>query len=113
MPTLKLVLSGIVFVVANITGNARFELGVMTNIRCSTPVPVQSIQWVDQTNNTVKNGTDVQDLDLNIMITIHSNNTQYMCEVSNGERFLESVNITIEVGGTSLCLPDLKVYVLI
>ena len=81
------------FVVLSISGNRLFQLGETTSIRCSTPVPVQSIQWVDEMDRVVVNGMAVQDLELNIMITPDSNNTMYTCKINDGagpNQFMES-----------------------
>ena len=55
-----------------ISGNRPFQLGDTNN---STPVPVQSIQWVDEFNTVVRNGVSVKGLVVDIVITTSSNNT--------------------------------------
>ena len=92
----------------SVTNNKIFQLDEITNISCTTPVPVQFIQWLDESNTTVRNGTAVQDLELNIMITASSNNTMYTCRVRDGGRFMESMTITIQVIG--ILLPVIKTY---
>ncbi len=84
----------LVTVVINITGNRLFQLGETARIICSTPVPVQSIEWVNQSNRIL---TSVQELELSIMITTSSNNTRYTCAASDGGGFMESETITIHV----------------
>ena len=83
----------------DISGSRHYEPGGTTNITCSTPVPVHSMQWVDESNTVVSNGTAVQELLLNIM-SLNSNhdNTTYGCAVSDGSGFMESRHITISVG---------------
>ena len=69
-------------------------------ISCSTPVPVNSLQWVDSSNNSiVREGRAIQELVLDIDIRVDSNGTQYSCRVVEGEFTAESENITIDVGG--------------
>ena len=98
MPTLKLVLSGIVFVVASIAGNARYQVGAITNLRCSTPVPVPSIQWVAKANNTLMNmAMGVKVLELRFQIADMHNNTEYRCIVSD-QAFMTSTSILLSIG---------------
>ena len=82
----------------DISGSRLYEQGGTTNITCSTPVRVQSIQWVDQSNTVVRGGMAVQELLLNIM-SLNSNydSTTYRC-VINDSMYTESRNITINVG---------------
>ncbi len=80
-----------------ITGNRVFELGETSGITCSTPVPVQSMQWLDETNTVVRQETSVQELLLELLVTAAHNNSRYTCGVSDGG-FLESQAITITTG---------------
>ena len=81
----------------NITGNRVFEPGETTAITCSTPVPVQSIQWLDGPNNVVKDPeeTSVQELTLNITIAARHNNTEFKCRVNFHGGLTASDTITI------------------
>ena len=56
----------------------------------------------ESSNTVVRNGVSVQELELNIMIKITSNNTRYTCTVSDGGEFMESQTITIRVDGNTL-----------
>ena len=76
-----------------------FQLGDITTISCYTPVVVQSIQWINDSDDVVREGMSVQELALNILTTVSSNNTKYFCRVMEEEFVAESDNITIEVGG--------------
>ena len=107
---IKLSFSYLNILAINITGNRLFQLGETTSIICSTPVPVQSIQWIGDSNTIVRNGTSVQELPLNIMITPSSNNTKYTCIVSDGGGFVQSETIIIEVRGKDLSLQTLRSY---
>ena len=79
----------------NITGNTVFQPGETTAITCSTPVPVQSIKWLNESNSVVREGTSVQELALDITIAASHNNTEYTCRVSFHEGFTASDMITI------------------
>ena len=84
----------------SVTGNGLLQLGDITRISCSTPVPVESLQWINSYNNSiVREGRDVQELVLDIGIRVDSNGTQYFCRVMEGNFTAESENITIDVGG--------------
>ena len=61
------------------------------------PVPVESIQWVNESNTVVRSGVNLQELILNIMITPSSNNTRYTCRVRDSSGFRES-EVVIKVG---------------
>ena len=80
----------------NITGNRVFQQGEATAITCSTPVPVQSIQWLDESNSVVVNESSVQELAFNLSIRGCKASTAYVCRIIDGS-FTESQNITIEV----------------
>ena len=87
----------------SVTGNGLFQLGDITRISCSTPVPVESLQWVNSSNNSiVRQERDVQELVLDIDIRVNSNGTQYFCRVVEGNFTAESDHITIDVGGNVL-----------
>ena len=92
-----------------ITGNRVYQLGETSSIRCSTEVPVQSIQWLDESSGVVREGTSVQELVLDLDIAdIHSSSwswTRYTCRVSQGT-FMESMMITIvtRCKGFNCCL---------
>ncbi len=75
-----------------ITGNRVFELNETTTIRCSTPVPVASIQW-----RNVSSGDIVSSPELSFLIVPSSRDAMYTCEISDGG-FTESETITIRVG---------------
>ena len=77
-----------------ITGNRVYQLGETSRITCSTEVPVQSIQWLDESNRVVRLGTSVQELVLDLTIADSHNNSRYTCRVSQGT-FMESLMITI------------------
>ena len=87
------------YIAVRITGNRIFNRMERAVVTCSTPVPVQSIQWVDESNTVVRNGTSVQELDLNLMITSRSSNTSYSCIITDGGEFTETETITIKVEG--------------
>ena len=79
-----------------ITGNRLFSVGETARITCSVPVLVESIEWFNVSSGSVV--VEMFGLILSIPITISTNNTRYRCEV-NGGIFMESEEITIEVGG--------------
>ena len=83
-----------------ITGNRIFLLGETSGVTCSTPVPVESIQWLDESNRVVREGTSVQELVLNLTITAEHNNTRYTCRVKGS---LESQSINITTGRKKWC----------
>ena len=84
----------------DITGNRVFQLGETTAITCSTPVPVQFIQWLDESDSSlVKNGTSVQELALDITIAANHRNTGYTCRVSFYGGLTASDTITIRSNG--------------
>ena len=81
-----------------ITGtNSTYQLGETYGIRCSTEVPVQSIQWLDGSSGVVRQGTSVQELVLNLTIAASHNNSRYTCEVRQGT-FVTSKQIIIRTG---------------
>ena len=97
-----------------ISGSRLYELGGTANITCSTPVPVQSIQWVNESNTVVRGGVRVQELPLTIMsLNSTHDNTMYRCVISDGRGFMESRNITIHVGRKSSTIMRLSISVLI
>ena len=75
-----------------ITGNEDFQLGELSRVRCSTPVPVESIQWLDESNRVVSEGTSVQELVLAVTSSCSSSN--YACIV-NDRGTKESRHISI------------------
>ena len=77
-----------------ITGNRVYQLGETSEIRCSTEVPVQSIQWLDGSSGVVRQGTSVQELVVDLTIAASHNNSRYTCRISQGT-FKESQIITI------------------
>ena len=83
----------------NITGNKVFQLGETTAITCSTPVPVQSIWWLDESNSVVREGTSVQELALDITIAASHSNTEYTCRVSFHGGLTAANMITIGTNG--------------
>ncbi len=70
-------------------------------ITCSVPVLAVSMQWWNVTSNSsvVVDMSGVQELVLNIPIVTSTNNTNYTCKVNEGILFMESEEITIQVGG--------------
>ena len=86
----------------NITGNRVFQLGEATAITCSTPVPVQSIQWLDEFNNLVRQEISVQELALYITITASHNNTEFTCRVNFHGGLTASDTIIIRTNGNNL-----------
>ena len=80
-----------------ITGNRVFQLGERSRVRCSTPLPVESIQWLDESNRVVREGMSVQELVLNLTITAAHNNTRYTCRVSDGS-YTGTLSINITTG---------------
>ena len=80
-----------------ITGNRVYQPGETSGINCSTEVPVQSIQWLDESSGVVRQGTSVQELVLNLTIAASHNNSRYTCKVSRGTS-MESRMITIRTG---------------
>lgn len=85
------------FAAVDINGNASIQLAQTTTITCSTPVPVQSIKWLDESNAVVRNETAVQELILNITAYSSLNNTIFTCTVSDGRGFMESKQVSIYV----------------
>ena len=80
-----------------ITGNRIFLLGERSRLMCSTPVPVESIQWLDQTNRVVMEGTSVLELVLELTIATAHNNTRYTCRVRINGVAMASKRITISI----------------
>lgn len=88
-----------------ITGNGPYNVRETTKIRCSVPINVTSIQWMNLSGTTSEGNVEranTRELLLNIVITMLSNNTRYRCTVRDDRGFVESENITITVGGTKL-----------
>jgi hypothetical protein len=81
----------------DVSGNRVYELGETSEIRCSTELPVQFIQWLDESSRVVREGTSVRELVLDLTIAVSHNNSRYTCRVSHGE-FVESRNVTIRTG---------------
>ena len=99
--------------VLSVTGNRLFQLGETTSIGCVTPVPVQSIQWMNESSNMVViSGTSTTQLELNILISALSNNAQYTCIVSDGGGFLESETINIGFRSTYYIIIARKVLIM-
>ena len=88
----------------NITGNRDFQLGETTTITCSTPVPMQSIQWLDESKSVVREGTSVQELLLDITIVASHSNTEYTCRISFHGGLTASDTITIRTNGKKRAL---------
>ena len=86
------------FTAITITGNRTVPLGERSRVKCSTPVLVESIQWLEESNRVVREGMLVQELVLSITITTAS--TNYTCLVMSaaGERFMWSETVTITGG---------------
>ena len=99
----------------NITGNRFYELGSITNLLCSTPVEVQTIQWiaVDDSNRIVTQSMTTVQLILNASVMDSSNNTRYMCRVVSEEYMGMSDAIVINVGGKLLYLQYYYAYTLL
>jgi hypothetical protein len=83
-----------VILALTISGNKVYQIGETSEIRCSTELPVQSIQWLDESSRVVREGTSVRELVLDLTIAAGHNNSRYTCRVSHGG-FTESSNITI------------------
>ena len=86
-------------IAVSITGNTIIQLGEATAITCSTPVPVESIQWLDESNSVVREGTSVQELALDVTIAASHSNTEYTCRVSFHGGLTASDTITIRSNG--------------
>ena len=84
------------FIDISITGSRTVPLGERSRVICSTPVPVESIEWLDQSNTLVREGMSVQELMLDIRITASSN--YFTCRVRFDEEFVESERMTITGG---------------
>ena len=89
----------VTYTALTITGNRVYQLGETSVINCSTQaeVPVQSIQWLDESSVVVRQGTSVQELVLDLTIAASHNNSRYTCRVSQGT-FMESRMINITTG---------------
>ena len=74
--------------------NSVYQVGEISEIRCSTEVLVQSIQWLDESNRVVRQGTSVQELVLDLTVAASHNNSRYTCRVSQGT-FIGEGMITI------------------
>ena len=75
-----------------------FELGETSGITCSIPVPVQYVQWFDESHDTVRQGLSARELVLDLIVAASHNNTEYTCQVTNGE-FVETQTVTFTTGG--------------
>ena len=82
------------YIAVSITGSRIVPLGERSRVRCSTPVPVESIQWLDESNRVVREGTSVQELVLNLAITAVSNTCTCMVRTDAGYMRSERVTIT-------------------
>ena len=71
-----------------------YQVGETTQIRCSTAVPVQSIQWLDGSSRVVRRGTLVRELVLDLTIAASHSNSRYKCRISQGT-FIGERMITI------------------
>ena len=83
----------------SITGSRIVPLGERSRVMCYTPVPVESMQWLDESNRVVREGMSVQELLLDINITAASNN--YTCRVRADGGFTRSERVTITGGKLS------------
>ncbi len=81
-------------------------------ITCSVPVLTESIQWLNvSSGSVVVEMSGVQELVLNIPIVTSTNNTNYTCIVNEGI-FMESEEITIQVGGQcTLHISIIKLFI--
>ena len=79
-------------IATGIFGDRQYELGETTSITCSTPVPVQSIQWVNVSTRSI-----IGSPELSILIDPSSEGMMYRCDIRDGS-FRESETITIQVG---------------
>ena len=86
-------------IAVSINGSTVIQLGEATAITCSAAVPVQSIQWLDESNSVVREGTSVQELALGITIAASHSNTEYTCRVSFHGGLTASDTITIRSNG--------------
>jgi hypothetical protein len=77
-----------------INGNRVYRLGETSEIRCSTELSIQSVQWLDESSRVVREGTSVRELVLNLTIAASHNNSRYTCRVSHGG-FMESQSVTV------------------
>ena len=80
----------------SITGNRTVSLGERSRVRCSIPFPVESIQWLDESNRVVSERTSVQELMLDVTITAASNN--YTCRVRADGGYMRVEKVTITGG---------------
>ena len=83
-----------------------YQVGEASEIRCSTGVPVQSIQWLDGSSVVVREGTSVQELVLNLTIAASHSNSRYTCRVSQGT-FIGERMITINIMRKKIVCPFL------
>ena len=95
----------IMYIAVSINGDTIIQLGQATAITCSTPVPVQSIQWLDGSNSVVREGNSIQELALNVTIAARRSNTDFTCRVSFHGGLTASDTITIRSNG--------RVYILV
>ena len=73
-----------------------FRLGETTAITCSTPVPVQSIQWLDESDREWSSASTAQDLTLNFSIDDCRAVSVFTCGVHDGGLFTETQEVSIE-----------------
>ena len=79
-----------------ITGSRLYQLGETANITCFALVPVDSIQWINESNgvNISSNTDPASELEISFKITSNRNNTVYTCRISS-DGIIESINITV------------------
>ena len=90
--------------------NSVYQIGETSEIRCSTGVAVQSIQWLDGSSRVVRQGTSVQEIVLDLTIAASDNNSRYKCKISQGT-FIGERMITINIRRKRIvCLSDCGNY---
>ena len=96
-----IIISTFYYIAIVITGNRVFQLGETSGISCSTPVPVQSIQWLNGSNREIelREEAPVQELVLALTIAAHHNNSRYTCTVRANGGFTESTRISVITEG--------------
>ena len=92
-----------------ISGNqSTYQLGSSHRITCSSDLTVQSIQWLNTSDNgeILTNNTGEQQLVLELDdITATINNTNYTCEVAiTLQTISEMETIHLVISGKNLCL---------
>ena len=83
-----------------ISGNTTLRLEEKSRLKCSTPFPVESIQWLDQSNRVVREEMPAQELVLELSATAFHHNSRYSCRVRINGQFVDSRSIFIQVEGT-------------